>query len=242
MSVFLPTLLVWLQEFGYPVLWLCAFVSAFGFPIPTILLLLAAGAFAALGDFNIVILIFVAFTASVCGDNLGYFVGRRFGTRFLNWLAHRPRFRLFTPQRLEQTQEYFNRHGAWAIFLSRFFIIALGGIINLLAGSERYHYPRFLLFDVLGELLGAMIPLFLGYLFSASWEAIGNIISLISLLALSLLIAIFLLDRLAKLLRQPAKQRVMQAVQKDQNETRYVKETPASPQPSIKTSPDESPL
>ena len=168
MSVFLPTLLVWLQEFGYPVLWLCAFVSAFGLPIPTILLLLAAGAFAALGDFNIVILILVAFTASVCGDNLGYVVGRRFGTRFLIWLAHRPRLRLLTPQRLEQTQDYFNRHGAWAIFLSRFVIIALGGIINLLAGSERYHYPRFLLFDVPGELLGAMIPLFLGYLFSAS--------------------------------------------------------------------------
>ena len=239
MSVFLPTLLVWLQEFGYPVLWLCAFVSAFGLPIPTILLLLAAGAFAALGDFNIVILILVAFTASVCGDNLGYIVGRRFGTRFLNWLAHRRRLRLITPQRLEQTQEYFNRHGAWAIFLSRFFIIALGGIINLLAGTEQYNYPRFLLFDVLGELLGAMIPLFLGYLFSASWEAIGNIIGLISLLALSLFITLFLLVRLTKLLRQHVKQRV---VQKEQREQKSVKETSSSPQSSMRPSPDESPL
>ena len=242
MSVFLPPLLVWLQEFGYPVLWLCAFVSAFGLPIPTILLLLAAGAFAALGDFNIVILILVTFTASVCGDNLGYVVGRRFGTRFLNWLAYRPRLRLLTPQRLEQTQEYFNRQGAWAIFLSRFVIIALGGIINLLAGSERYHYPRFLLFDALGELLGAMIPLFLGYLFSASWEAIGNILSLISLLAFSLLIAIFLLVRLTKLLRQPAKQRATQAIQKEQSEPTPVKEIPAPPQASMKQSADESPL
>lgn len=242
MSVFLPTLLAWLQEFGYPALWLSAFVSAFGLPIPTILLLLAAGAFAALGDFNIVILTLVAFTASICGDNLGYVVGRRFGTRFLNWLARQRRLRLITPQRLEQAQQYFNRHGAWAIFLSRFFIIALGGIINLLAGTEQYNYPRFLLFDVLGELLGAIIPLFLGYLFSASWEAIGNIIGLISLLALSLFIAIFLLVRLTKLLRQPTKQRVAQKVQKEQREQKSVKETSSSLQASMKPSPDESPL
>jgi membrane-associated protein len=236
LSAFLPTLLALLQEFGYLALWLSAFVSAFGFPIPTILLLLAAGAFAALGDFNIVILALVAFTASVCGDNLGYFVGKRFGRRFLNWLAHRRRFRLITPQRLEQAQHYFNRHGSWAIFLSRFFIIALGGIINLLAGAEEYHYPRFLLYDVLGELLGAIIPLLLGYLFSASWEMIGNIIGLISLLALSLFIAIFLLIRLAILLRQSAKQQIRQEKQT------HTKEVSPSPQASLKTSTDESPL
>lgn len=229
MSAFLPTLLAWLQEFGYPALWLCAFVSAFGLPIPTILLLLAAGAFAALGDFNIIILALVAFTASVCGDNLGFLVGRRFGGRFLDWLAHRPRFRILSPQRLEQAQMYFDKHGAWAIFLSRFLILALGGIINLLAGAERYSYPRFLLYDVTGELLGALIPLLLGFLFSASWETIGNIIGLVSLLALSLFIAVFLIVRLTRLLGEPTKQQVAQP-------QRAAKETHSSSQPSSEES------
>jgi len=210
LSAFLPTLLAWLQEFGYPALWLCAFVSAFGLPIPTILLLLAAGAFAALGDFNIILLTLVAFTASVCGDNLGYLVGKRFGGRFLGWLAHRRRFHILSPQRLEQAQQYFDKHGAWAIFLSRFLILALGGIINLLAGTERYSYPRFLLYDVVGELLGTLIPLLLGYLFSASWETIGNIFGLVSLLALSLLIAIILIVRLIRMLQQSAKKQASQ--------------------------------
>ena len=239
MSAFLPTLLAWLQEFGYPALWLCAFVSAFGLPIPTILLLLAAGAFAALGDFNIVLLTLVAFTASVCGDNLGYVVGKRFGARFLNWLARQRRMRLLTPQRLEQAQHYFDKHGAWAIFLSRFFIIALGGIINLLAGAEQYSYPRFLLYDVIGELLGAIIPLFLGYLFSASWEAIGNIIGLISLLSLSLIVALFLIVRLTMLLRQTARQRIEREGQEKQ---KSVNEKPSPHQAPMKTSTDESPL
>lgn len=231
MSAFLPTLLAWLQEFGYPILWLSACVSAFGLPIPTILLLLAAGAFAALGDFNIFILAGVAFTASVCGDNLGYLVGRRFGGRFLDWLAKWNRLRILSPQRLEQAQKYFNKHGAWAIFLSRFLILALGGIINLLAGAERYNYPRFLFYDVVGELLGAIIPLLLGYLFSASWEMIGNIISLVSLLALSIFIAIFLIIRLVKLLQQSKKQK---------EHLRAVEEISSSSPASIKTLPDES--
>jgi membrane-associated protein len=199
-------------------------------------LLLAAGAFAALGDFNIVVLVLLAFSASVCGDNLGYFLGRWVGGRLLDWLAHRRRFRLLTPQRLEQAHHYFSTHGAWAIFLSRFLILALGGIINLLAGAERYSYPRFLLYDLTGELLGALIPLLLGYLFSASWEMIGNILGYISLFALSLCIVIVLAFRFVTLLRRHIKGRVGQ-----KPEIKGAHELPVSTQSLLQTS-DEQPL
>lgn len=238
MSAFLPTLLTWLQEFGYPILWLCACISALGVPLPTVLVLLAAGAFAALGNFNIVLLALIAFSASVCGDNLGYLLGRRVGTRILNWLARQRRLRIITPQRLKQAQESFNKNGAWAIFLSRFLLLALGGIINLLAGAEHYRYSRFLLYDVLGELLGALIPLLLGYLFSASWEMVGNIISLVSLLSLIFLVTIILTIRLIALLRQTAKQRTL--LQRTAVEVHTPLQT--SYGTPMQTSPDESPL
>ena len=71
MSNLLSLLLTFLQNYGYLALWIVVFVAAVGIPIPITLLLLAAGAFAALGDFNIVLLFIISYSALVCGDKIG---------------------------------------------------------------------------------------------------------------------------------------------------------------------------
>ncbi len=175
-------------------------MAAVGIPIPITLLLLAAGAFAALGDFNVALLFIISFSALVCGDNAGYWIGRIWGSKVLNWVERSKRWnQLIPPKRIVQSRQYFQRRGGWAIFLSRFlFFSALGGVINLLSGSEFYPYPYFLLFDTSGEVLGAIIPLMLGYIFGASWEAVGDVLGYSSFLLLSLLVVILLVMRLIK--------------------------------------------
>lgn len=165
------------------------------------LVLLAAGAFAALGDFNIVVLALVAVTASCCGDSLGYLLGRRVGPSLFDWLTHQKRIPLLSAQRLTQSQDYFKKHGAWAIFLTRFLFSGLGGPTDWLAGAERYPYRRFLWVDICGQILSAGISLSLGYIFGASWEAVGDIMGAISGVAIAVLIAIILTMRLIKIIR-----------------------------------------
>lgn len=195
-------MLTFLQSYGYLALWITVFIAAIGVPIPITLLLLAAGAFAALGDFNIVLLFFISFSALICGDNVGYWIGRIWGSKVLNWIERSKRWnRLIPPSRIVQSRQYFRLRGGLAIFLSRFLFAALGGIINLLAGSELYPYRNFLFFDCSGEALGALIPLLLGYIFGASWEAVGDVLGYSSFLMLSLLIVIVLVARLIKNLR-----------------------------------------
>jgi membrane-associated protein len=199
MSNLLSLLLTFLQNYGYLALWIVVFVAAVGMPIPITLLLLAAGAFAALGDFNIVLLFIISYSALVCGDNAGYWIGRIWGSKVLNWVERSKRWnRLIPPGKIVQSRQYFRNRGGWAIFLSRFLFSALGGIINLLAGSELYPYLYFLLFDASGEALGAFIPLMLGYIFGASWEAVGDVLSYSSFLMLSLLVVILLVSRLIR--------------------------------------------
>lgn len=199
MPAFLPALLNWLQQYSYPVLWGLIMVAAIGVPLPISLVLLAMGAFAALGDFNIGLLFALALSASVCGDSIGYFIGRLWGSKLLNWLAQ-PKGQFFISARtVERSREYFNRQGGWAVFLSRFLFSAFGSVINLLAGTELMPYRHFLLADILGKVLSASIPLALGYIFVASWEAVGDIVGAVSLLALALLVVIFLIWRLAKM-------------------------------------------
>lgn len=191
-----------LQQYGYPVLWLIVFIAAIGIPVSGSLLLFASGAFAALGDFNILILFPIALSAAVMGDNVCYFIGRRVGVSLFQWLERQKRFRFITPQMLEQGREAFRRRAAWTIFTTRFLIVALGGPVNLVAGLEQYPYPRFLLWDISGQILGAIIPLGLGYVFAQSWEEVASIFGAISSLLLALLVALFIGVMLVRNVRQ----------------------------------------
>lgn len=205
-----------LQQYGYVALWLIVFIAAVGAPISGNLLLYAAGAFVASGDFNIFILFPVALSAAVLGDNLCYFIGRWVGIPFLSWLERQRRFQFISPSTLARGREYFRRRTAWAIFISRFLIVALGGPINLLAGVEQYPYQNFLFWDVCGQILGAAIPLSLGYIFAESWEEVAGILGAFSSLFLAFL-AVFVLSVL--LVRKIHQRRVSIAAKAKENDT-----------------------
>ncbi len=185
MSSLLPFLLHWLHEYGYPMLWLTVFIAA-------------VGAFAGYGDFNIVLLIVITITASSCGDNVGYFIGRSWGSRSLNWLVQPGRLHLIPAHTITRSRLYFKRRGGLAIFFSRFLFSALGGVMSLLAGAERYPYRHFLLYDVTGEMLGAVIPLSLGYALGACWEAGSDVLGALSGFVFILFLVMFLVSRLVR--------------------------------------------
>lgn len=159
-----------LHGYGYPALWIIVFLAAVGAPISGNLLLYAAGAFAAFGDFNVFIVFFIAVSAAVLGDNLGYLIGWKMGPPLLLWLERQRWSRFISTQSLARGRAFFRRRAAWAIFITRFLILILGGPINWLAGIEHYDYRRFLFWDVAGQILGALIPLAIGYTFAASWN------------------------------------------------------------------------
>jgi membrane-associated protein len=193
MTVFLTGVLNFLQAYGYPALGITMFAAAFGVPLPAGPMLLAAGAFAAQGDFNVAILTGIATGASVGGDCTGYVVGRLWGSKLLDWLPRsRVGRRFIKPQTTHRSRLYFRRHGAWAVFLTRFLLVWLGSITNLVAGTELYPFRTFLLWDVIGEVLGAVIPLTLGFVVGASWETASNMLGTISLFVLGLLSVVVL--------------------------------------------------
>ncbi|HEV2655160.1 MAG TPA: hypothetical protein VGT82_09375, partial [Ktedonobacteraceae bacterium] len=120
--------------------------------------------------------------------------------------------------------------GGLAIFLSRSVVSALGGTINLLSGAEVYPYHRFLVYDISGELCAAIIPLALGYIFGASWEAIGNILGMVSLLVFGLLVAAYLSYRLIRMLQRMHMAKKIASVQREEKRSSLhdIKESPDS--------------
>jgi membrane-associated protein len=187
MNAILTNVLSFFQAYGYPAFGVSLFIAALGVPIPAGPMLLAAGAFAAQGDFNVVALVGIATGASVAGDCTGYLVGRLWGSRVLDWLPRsRIGRRLITPRATQESRRYFRRHGGSAVFLTRWLLIWFAGAVNLIAGAELYPFGSFLVWDAAGEALGVLIPLALGFAFSASWEAASELMATVSLLALGL--------------------------------------------------------
>ena len=189
-----------LHQYGYPALWAIVFIAAIGAPISGNLLLYAAGAFAAFGDFNLFVLFVVALSAAVMGDSVGYFIGWKLGNPLFVWLEKKKRWRFVSLDALARGRTYFRQRAAWAIFISRFLIVVFGGPINWLAGAERYPFRRFLVWDVSGQILGALIPLGIGYIFAASWSEAESIFGAFSSVVLaflaSLLVSIALIRKI----------------------------------------------
>ena len=73
-----------------------------------------------------------------------------------------------TPERLEQVERLFARHGGKAVFAGRFF--ALSRVLEaLVAGTSRMRWGIFHFYSVLGGAVWATAVVLGGYFFGASW-------------------------------------------------------------------------
>ena len=73
-------------------------------------------------------------------------------------------------------EDWLKRRGGAGVFLSRWLLTPLGPVVNLTSGATRYPWPRFLLFDVLGEALWVVLYVWLGKLFSDRVQAMSDLL------------------------------------------------------------------
>lgn len=145
--------------------WLLAsvlFLAALGVPLPATMLLLAAGAFARQGVLEPVTSAATGVGAAVAGDLGCYLAGRLMGPRLpLSWRSGS----VWT-----RAADTFARQGAWAVLMTRFLLTPLALPVNLLAGSTRFPWHRFLLPVMVGEVIWVALFGGLGYVFADRWE------------------------------------------------------------------------
>jgi membrane protein DedA with SNARE-associated domain len=177
--------------YGYPFLFLCVMLENAGIPVPGETAVLAAGFLAspAGGEhLRLIGIIPTTFLAAVLGDNLGFWLGRRFARPRLQ---RRERFLFLTPQALKLAESYFERYGVWTIFFARF-ITGLRVVGALAAGTAGMAWPHFLAANAAGALAWATTIALVGYFFGHSWHLIhaclgrGGLILLVAVVVLGL--------------------------------------------------------
>ncbi len=162
--------LEFLLHHGYVLLLGWVFAEQVGLPIPSMPLLLAAGALAGTGHLSFFASLFYVIFAAVTADSIWYQLGRRKGIRILQLLC---KISLEPDSCVRRTEGVFSKQGARSLLLAKF-LPGLSTVAPPLAGIFHMRPRRFLLFDALGSLLWAGTFLGLGYLFSGQIERVAE--------------------------------------------------------------------
>jgi membrane-associated protein len=121
-------------------------------------LLFAAGAFAARGSLNPVVLFVLLAAAAIVGDSVNYGVGRYLAPR-----AERG-FRFIRKEHLDRTHAFYTRHGGKTIVFARFMPI-IRTIAPFVAGVGAMTYGRFIVYNIAGGLAWIALFVFGGFFF-----------------------------------------------------------------------------
>ncbi len=122
----------------------------FGFFLPGDSLLVTAGLLASQGYFNPWLLAILCSVAAVGGDSFGYWFGTVVGPKIFT----REKSFFFKPQRLIETKDFFEQHGARTVALARF-VPAVRTLTPILAGVGRMPYAMFIKWNVGSGILWA---------------------------------------------------------------------------------------
>ena len=125
-------------------------------------LLFAAGTFAAIGSFNIWILLVLLIVAAIAGDTVNYWIGRELGVAFFD---EKSKFPLkIKKEYLLKTQRFYEKYGGKTIILARFVPI-VRTFAPFVAGVGRMDYGKFLTYNFIGGVVWVSLFTFLGFFF-----------------------------------------------------------------------------
>lgn len=162
--------LQFLYRHGYSLVFAWVFAEQLGLPVPSVPLLLAAGALAGSGRMNLLAVILLAVSASMASDSLWFQLGRRKGIKVLQFLC---RISLEPDSCVRRTEGAFEKHGAKSLLIAKF-VPGLNTAAPPLAGIFQMNRARFLLFDALGATLWAGTFIGLGYAFANQIERVAG--------------------------------------------------------------------
>jgi membrane-associated protein len=147
---------------SYLVLWGIIFAET-GFVFTPFLpgdsLLFAAGAFAALGSFNILVLLVILWIAAFLGDTVNYWIGHFFGHKIIS----HPKIPI-NQKHIDKTQKFYDKHGGKTIFLARFIPI-IRTFAPFVAGVGKMEYKKFITFNIAGGFVWVFGFVLVGYFF-----------------------------------------------------------------------------
>lgn len=157
-------------------------IASFLMPfLPGDALIFTIGLLAQQESLNIWIVIPLLIFAAILGDNVNYYVGKRFG----DYLMNNEKERFIKKKYIQKAKDFFEKNGKNSIIIARF-VPVVRTIVPFLCGSTNIKYTTFLTFSFIGAVIWVGVIGLLGYsLGSINWvrENLGMMIWGIVILA-----------------------------------------------------------
>ncbi len=164
-----------IASYGYLAVLIVVGLESSGLPLPGEATLLTAAIFAGTTHrLAIEGVVGAAAAGAILGDNVGFIVGREVGLPLLRRYGGRVGL---DPAKLRLAQYLFQRYGGSIVFFGRF-IAVLRAFAALLAGANRFPWPRFLLFNAAGGIVWASLYGYAAYLLGRSIDRIAGPVGL----------------------------------------------------------------
>jgi membrane-associated protein len=154
----LPDLVQWAGIFGLAAIVFSETGLLVGFFLPGDSLLVTAGLFAARGYLDIYWLVPTLTIAAICGNTLGYTIGRVTGPRIFN----RENSVFFNKKHAMRASRFYAEYGRWTIVLAQFMPI-LRTFSPVIAGVAGMRFREFITYNVLGAFAWIWSMLGTGY-------------------------------------------------------------------------------
>ena len=160
--------LQFLIDYGYIVLFLWVALDQAALPIPSVPLLVAAGALAGIGELSLGIVFAVTLVASVPINQFWFWLGRLRGSRVLHLLCI---LSLEPDYCVRNTENLFRRLGSTSVLVAKF-VPGLQLLAPPMSGLTGMPLQQFFWLNLIGSILWASAFILPGYFFHAALEEI----------------------------------------------------------------------
>jgi undecaprenyl-diphosphatase len=137
------------QAYGLPGAFVIAVLESFIFPVPTATFI---APFTALGVDPVTIII-VATVGSVIGAVIGYVLGLKLG---------RPAAERLFKKHIPKVEKWYDKYGVWAVFIAAFSPIPFK-VFTWTSGIFELDFKKFLIASIVGRVLQFTIAAYVGY-------------------------------------------------------------------------------
>lgn len=165
------------HELGYVGLFVLIVLESTMVPVPSLLVMPFAGFLASQGSFSLPVILAINSAGALVGSSLSYWLGMAGGKPLLLKYG---KYVMVRPADLDKTEAFFEKHGAWTIFIGRF-IPVVRHLISIPAGVARMNFGSFLFQTFLGASAWGGGLMIVGYILGANWERVAKVAKRIDL-------------------------------------------------------------
>lgn len=189
-----------MAKFGYFGIIFAMFAENVFPPIPSELIMPAAGFAAARGDLNILLVIVAGTFGSVVGAMPLYYLGTLFNKeRLMAFTKKYGKYVFVRPEDVLSSDAWFDKHGKKAVFFGRM-VPGIRSLISIPAGMNKMPLTSFLVLTTLGASIWTTILTLAGFYLGKNYEVIATMLAPYSkiflVLAVAIIIAWFIKRRL----------------------------------------------